>query len=135
MTIDEVAKKMQGPIFRFEWNLNSVVLLATVVGGLIAWGYTMQGWNETSKDLVETRAEVAALKERQSIIDELRYRITTNETMDKARDDQLDRLSDIITLFRSSFAEVNTKLEVLTSKLDIVGDAVKEQRKQQGVTR
>lgn len=120
--------KMQSPPFKFEWNLNTLAILAGFAGGLIAWGYTVQGWNSTAADLVRTQTEVAALKERQTVLDELKYRITTNEAGDKARDDRMDRFSDVITLLRGSLSDINTKLEVLASKVDTVGEAVKERR-------
>lgn len=120
---------MQTPAFKLEWNLNTLVIMAGLGGGLIAWGYTVQGWNATAADLVRTQSEIATLKDRQSIIDELRYRLTTNEAMDRSRDERLDRFGDVITLFRGSFADINTKLEVLASKVDTVGEAVKDARR------
>lgn len=126
---------MHPPSFRFEWNLNTVAIIVAFMGGLIAWGYAIQGWNDTKSDLVHAQAEINNLKNRLEIVNELVYRLTSNESTDKARDERLDRMSEVITLFRDSFAQVNTKLEVLSSKVDIVGESVKEQRKQQGITR
>lgn len=125
---------MQTPAFKLEWNLNTLVIMAGFSGGLIAWGYTVQGWNATAADLVRTQSEITALKERQSVIDELRYRLTTNEAMDKARDERMDRYGDVITMFRGSFADINTKLEVLASKVDTVGEAVKDARARRRAT-
>ena len=120
---------MQTPAFKLEWNLNTLVIMAGFAGGLIAWGYTVQGWNATAADMVRVRLDIEALRTRQTAIDELTWRITTNEAMDKSRDERIDRFGDVITTFRGSFADINTKLEVLASKVDTVGEAVKDARR------
>lgn len=120
---------MQSPPFKFEWNLNTVGILLGFGAGLIAWGYTMQGWNAAAADMVRVQADVQILKDNRATVDELKYRMATNEATDRARDERLDRFSDVITLFRGSFADINTKLEVLANKVDTVGETVKDQRR------
>lgn len=67
------------PQFRFEWNLNTIVVLLGFAGGLVAWGYTlsaMQGGQKTNAEAIARVEERITMLETSSrMIDNHELRI------------------------------------------------------------
>lgn len=120
---------MHTPRFEWTYNLNTVAILAGFAAGLVAWGYTMSGWNTSIERITRVEEKVGKLSEVVQTQDRLEYRITVNEANDKARDDRMDRFADVITSFRSSLAEIITEIRVVSSKTDSITDTLKERNR------
>ena len=78
------------PHFRFEWNLNTVVVLIGFAGGLVAWGYTLSELrtggknNEEKIERLDTRLAAVETSIRQIDNHELRISNVEKQATDAA---------------------------------------------------
>ncbi len=74
---------VKAPTWRFEWNLNTLVLLVGLISGLIAWGMTWERmasrWQANSADIERLDKRVTALETASRILDNHELRITNVE--------------------------------------------------------
>lgn len=117
------------PAFKWEFNLNTIAILAGFAAGLVAWGYTISGWTESAIRIEKVVVRVDKLEQDAKVVSQIEYRITVNETADKARDDRMDRFADVVQSLRGSLGEIITKIEVVSSKFDAMAETLKEQRR------
>lgn len=122
--------RMHAPRFEgWTYNLNTLTILCGFAAGLVAWGYSISGWNSSIERITRVEEKLSKLADVVQTADRLEYRVTVNEANDKARDDRMDRFADVITSFRASLAEIITEIRVVSSKQDGLTDALKERNR------
>ncbi|TWG90302.1 hypothetical protein L598_000700000580 [Mesorhizobium sp. J18] len=97
------------PRFRFEWNLNTVVVLIGFAGGLVAWGYTLS-------ELQTGR------KNNEQKIERLDTRLATVETTIRQIDNHELRIANVekqITDSAAAMREVNSTLNGLAADMKV----------------
>lgn len=70
---------MYAPAWKWEWNLNTVVILLGFAGGLVAWGGT---WNDVRNGRAINEGRIAAVE----------VRVTANELLLRKVDNHEQRL-------------------------------------------
>jgi len=87
---DDATMQVATPHFRFEWNLNTVVVLIGFAGGLVAWGYTLSELrtggknNEEKIERLDTRLAAVETSIRQIDNHELRISNVEKQATDAA---------------------------------------------------
>ena len=71
------------PTWKWEWNLNTIVMLVGLSGGLIAWGYTLSsletGRQQNAGNIEKLEARIVALETNTRRLDNHELRIATVE--------------------------------------------------------
>lgn len=122
------------PVFKWEWNINTLAVMMGFIGGFIAWGYTLAemrtGREQNARDIVALTANFSALAARVDLIeraqakmDQLDYRITSNEKANEALDTRLNRLSEN---YANRFADINTQLSTISVQIALVNQTTQE---------
>lgn len=122
------------PVFKWEWNINTLAVMMGFVGGFIAWGYTLAemrtGREQNARDIVALTANFSALAARVDLVeraeakmDQLEYRITSNEKTNEAFDTRLNRLSEN---YANRFADINTQLSTISVQIALVNQTTQE---------
>ena len=96
------------PKWRFEYNLNTIVILLGFAGGFVAWGAT---WNQVQ---TETRANSAA-------IERLDKRLTAAEVALRTLDTQEIRIAGV----EKQASEAAVSMRSLESTLNTLGSDIR----------
>lgn len=113
----------------FEWNLNTLIQIATLVGMLLG-GWTI--WVNSQRDIDDMKAWRAAheqlhkeaLAERQSQIARLDERLKTLEDTKIKRDGQIEALQGKTAALEQNQVATSNTLRELSNKLnDVVADS------------
>lgn len=99
------------PKFRFEWNLNTVVVLFGFIGGFVAWGYTLAD--------IQTGREI-----NKQNIDRLDVRLSSAEVAIR----RLDTHELRITSIEKNAADSATAMRALDSTLNGLASDMKVTR-------
>lgn len=74
---------MHGPKFKWEWSLNTIVILMGFLATAVAWGYTLSefanGRAQDARSIVEIRAEIKRIDETDRQLDSHEIRLTAVE--------------------------------------------------------
>lgn len=97
---DEMAS-VRAPVWKWEWNLNTVVILLGFVSGLVAWGMTWERVNANQQVHAEN-------------IDKLDKRVTSLETAMRQIDNHELRLSSV----EKQAAEAATSMRAVETTLN-----------------
>lgn len=122
------------PTFKWEWNINTLAVMMGFIGGFIAWGYTLAemrtGREQNARDIVALSAQYSALAARLDLVergeakmDQLEYRITSNEKANEALDTRMSRLSET---YANRFADINTQLSTISTQIALVSQTTQE---------
>lgn len=105
---------MHPPKFRFEWNLNTVVVLIGFCSGFVAWGYTLadirQGReiNKANIERLDVRLASAEVTLRQIDNHELRI-----GNIEKAASDAADTMKSLDKTLNSLASDMRVTKEIL----------------------
>lgn len=122
------------PVFKWEWNINTLAVMMGFIGGFVAWGYTLAemrtGREQNARDIVALSNNFSALAARVDLVeraeakmDQLEYRITSNEKTNEALDTRLNRLSEN---YANRFADINTQLSTISVQIALVNQTTQE---------
>lgn len=102
------------PKFRFELNLNTVVVLVGFAGGLVAWGYTLSdikmGRTANETKITEISARVSANEMAVRRIDNHELRITN---MEKAATDATSTMRSLEATLNGLATDMKVTREIL----------------------
>jgi hypothetical protein len=83
LSTDTNGQQMHGPKFKWEWSLNTIVILAGFAAMLVAWGFGLSeftnGRAQDAKSIVEIRAEIKRIDETDRTLDSHEIRLTAVE--------------------------------------------------------
>jgi RAB protein geranylgeranyltransferase component A len=106
------------PSFKFEWNLNTVVVLIGFAGGFVAWGYTVSDLMTAKANAIievgKLWSEVKRLDESNRRFDNIEYRVNIVENQARisaqADIDQTQKIAEIASDVRVT-REILERLE------------------------
>lgn len=102
------------PKFRFEWNLNTVVVVAGFIGGFVTWGYTLadiqSGRRENKDSITSLSARVSANETAIRRLDNHELRITN---MEKAATDATASMRSLETTLNGLASDMKVTREIL----------------------
>ncbi len=99
---------VKAPAWKWEWNLNTVVILIGFVGGFVTWGAT---WNE-----VQNRAESNSVA-----LDKMDKRLTAVEVEMRTLDTQELRLSAV----EKQASDAAVSMRSLEGTLNVLGSDIR----------
>jgi hypothetical protein len=122
------------PTFRWEWNINTIAVVAGFIGGFMAWGYTLaelrNGRDENARNIAGLTAQYGALSTRIDLIergeakmDQLEYRVAQNEKAIENVDTRMNRLAES---YSNRFADINTQLSAISTQIALVNQTAQE---------
>lgn len=110
----DAAMNVAAPKFRFEWNLNTLVVLIGFAGGFVAWGYTLadiqSGKRENADKITSISARVSANEMAMRRIDNHELRITN---MEKAATDAADTMKSLDKTLNDLASDMRVTKEIL----------------------
>ena len=102
------------PPFRFEWNLNTIVVLIGFAGGLVAWGYTlseMKSGQTNNADAIERiEARVIVLEGSTRMLDNHELRISAVESQARNSSEAMRSVEQALS---SLAADIRVTREIL----------------------
>lgn len=105
---------MAAPAWKWEWNLNTLVVLAGFAGGFVAWGYTLadikQGREVNESKIVDLTARVSSNETALRRIDNHELRITN---MEKAATDATATMRSLETTLNGLATDMKVTREIL----------------------
>lgn len=101
---------MQAPTWKWEWNLNTLVVLVGFMGGLVAWGYTLA---ELRTGRTNNAAAIERLDARLSVLETSVRRIDNHEL-------RLTNVEQQATNAASAMRAVEATLNALTTDVRVV---------------
>ena len=108
------AKPMAAPTWKWEWNLNTLVVLIGFASGFVAWGYTLSdmqaGRAENRRDIESLTARVTANETTLRRIDNHELRITN---MEKAATDATATMRSLETTLNGLASDMKVTREIL----------------------
>ena len=112
--MSEDKQMASAPTWKWEWNLNTVVVLIGFAGGFIAWGYTLadiktgRTTNDKNIERMDTRITSAEVTLRR--IDNHELRITN---MEKAATDASETMKSLDKTLNSLASDMRVTKEIL----------------------
>jgi len=105
---------MAAPTWKWEWNLNTLVVLIGFASGFVAWGYTLSdmqaGRAENRRDIESLTARVTANETTLRRIDNHELRITN---MEKAATDATATMRSLETTLNGLASDMKVTREIL----------------------
>jgi len=105
---------MNAPTWKWEWNLNTLVVLVGFAGGLVAWGYTLadlrQGRAINETNIANLTARVSANEIAIRRLDNHELRIAT---MEKAANDAADTMKSLNETLNNLASDMKVTKEIL----------------------
>lgn len=105
---------MAGPTWKWEWNLNTVVVLLGFAGGFVAWGYTLadiqQGRSLNETNISNLSSRVGANEMALRRIDNHELRITN---MEKAATDAAGTMKSLDKTLNDLASDMKVTKEIL----------------------
>lgn len=108
MAEDDEMHAVKAPAWKWEWNLNTVVILLGFVGGFVTWGAT---WNE-----VQNRSESNSVA-----LDKMDKRLTAVEVEMRTLDTQELRLSAV----EKQASDAAVSMRSLEGTLNVLGSDIR----------
>src|SRR5690606_517427 len=106
--------QMNAPTWKWEWNLNTLVVLVGFAGGLVAWGYTLadlkQGRAINETNIANLTARVSANEIAIRRLDNHELRIAT---MEKAATDAADTMKSLDRTLNNLASDMRVTKEIL----------------------
>jgi len=106
--------QMNAPTWKWEWNLNTLVVLVGFAGGLVAWGYTLadlrQGRAINETNIANLTARVSANEIAIRRLDNHELRIAT---MEKAANDAADTMKSLNETLNNLASDMKVTKEIL----------------------
>lgn len=123
---------MAPPAFKWEWNLNTIAVLAGFMGGFVAWGYTLaemrngQEINATHIDELQTMQAALAVRvdliERSAAIQQqFEYRLAQVE---KALDVIDARFGRITESYSNQFSDMRQQLGAISTQIALTNQTL-----------
>lgn len=107
-------KQMSAPAWKWEWNLNTVVVLIGFASGFVAWGYTLsdiqQGRSINEVNISNLTSRVGANEVVLRRIDNHELRITN---MEKAASDAAVTMKSLDTTLNGLASDMKVTREIL----------------------
>jgi hypothetical protein len=102
------------PKFRFEWNLNTIWILAAICAGFVAWGYTL---NEMQTGRAINANNIAQISDRVKANELSLRRLDTQElrlaTIEKEADSSTLSMKALETTLNGLASDVRVTKEIL----------------------
>jgi len=122
------------PVFKWEWNINTVAVICGFIGGFMAWGYTLaelrNGRDENARNIATLTAQYSAIAVRVDLVeraeaktDQIEYRLAQSEKGLDNFDLRLNRLSEN---YSNRFADINTQLSAISTQIALVNQTAQE---------
>jgi RNA processing factor Prp31 len=113
------------PTFRWEWNLNTIAVLAGFAAGFVTWGYTLselrEGRDNNARNIERLMSEKAALEARVDLLaadlvkqDQFEYRLAQAEKYQEAIDARISRITES---YSNQFADFRTQLSSISTQI------------------
>jgi hypothetical protein len=120
------------PTFKWEWNLNTLAVLAGFMGAFVAWGYTLsemrngQQINASHIDELQTQqaataARVDAIEKAAAIQAQFEYRLAQ---MEKALDLVDTRISRITESYSNQFSDLRNQLGSISTQIALTNQTL-----------
>lgn len=120
------------PQFKWEWNLNTMVVIFGFMGGLVAWGYTLAdiktGRIQNAENISNMVSQVAALATRVDAIEkndfkivQIEYRIGQNDKVMEGMDLRLNRITES---YSNQFADLRTQLSAISTQIALTNQTL-----------
>jgi hypothetical protein len=120
------------PTFKWEWNLNTLAVLAGFMGGFVAWGYTLaemrNGQSLNASNIIELKTEQAAVSARVDAIEkasaiqaQFEYRLAQIE---KAQDVVDARISRITESYSNQFSDLRNQLGSISTQIALTNQTL-----------
>lgn len=107
-------QQMQAPKFKWEWNLNTVAVLAGFAAGFVAWGYTLADI-QSGRSL--NAVNIERLENRLSLIETTSRRLDNHELrltgVEKKSDDGASALRAVETSINALASDMRLTREIL----------------------
>lgn len=120
--------EVQRPVFKWEWNINTVAVLAGFIMGFVAWGYTLAelrtGREQNAQNIQTLGSDATALEARVVILERLtleaksvEFRLAQMEKIDENFDVRVNRITES---YSSQFADIRTQLSSMATQIALV---------------
>lgn len=126
---EDKAMNVAPPKFRFEWNLNTVVVLVGFASGFVAWGYTLNDMqsgrtmNKNNIDRLDTRLATVETKIQRLDTQELRI-----SELEKTATDAARSMKDVESVLNSLASDVKVTKEILL-RIEASQNRIDEERR------
>lgn len=120
------------PTFKWEWNINTIAMLAGFVGGFITWGYTLaemrNGQEMNAAKIIDLQAGQAALVARVDLMEkvdakqeQLDYRLAQAEKGIEATNERIGRISES---YSNQFSDMRTQLSTISTQVALTNQSL-----------
>lgn len=120
------------PTFKWEWNINTIAVLAAIVGGFVAWGYTLAEMRNGQQinaahidvlqiDLTATRTRVDVIEKAAAIQAQFEYRLAQ---LEKAQDVADARVSRITESYSNQFSDMRNQLGAISTQIALTNQTL-----------
>lgn len=122
-----------GPIaFKWEWNINTIAVAAGLLGGFVAWGYTLaeirSGREQNARDIQSLIQQVGLIDNRVELVeraqakaDQLDYRLAQSEKAIENVDVRLNRVSES---YSNQFSDFRTQLSSISTQIALTNQTL-----------
>ena len=115
MAKEDMDMQITRPRFDWQWNLNTIVILAGFAGGLVTWGYTFAEMRNTQDNNVKT---ISALDTRVSANEVAMRRIDNHEiritSIEKQMADSSSTMREVQATLNKLAADMQTANAILS---------------------
>lgn len=118
--------------FRWEWNINTVAVIAGFVAGFVAWGYTLaalqEGREQATLNISRLTTEGQATVARIDLIERTLVKLEQTEyrmaQIEKANDNLDQRISRITESYAQQFAEFRAQLSAISTQIALTNQTL-----------
>jgi hypothetical protein len=126
------AMNVAAPAFKWEWNLNTLAVMAGCVGGFMAWGYTLaemrNGQVINATRITELQGSQSALAVRVDLIEkasliqaQFDYRLAQVEKTQDLTDTRLGRITES---YSNQFADMRNQLSAISTQIALTNQTL-----------
>jgi len=120
------------PTFKWEWNINTLAVLAGFIGGFITWGYTIaemrNGQTLNAGKIIDLQAAQATLTARVDLMEkvdakqeQLDYRLAQAEKAIEATSDRIGRITES---YSNQFSDMRTQLSTISTQVALTNQSL-----------
>lgn len=118
--------------FKWEWNINTIAVAMGLLGGFVAWGYTLaeirSGREQNARDIQSLIQQVGLIDNRVELVeraqtkaDQLDYRLAQSEKAIENVDVRLNRVSES---YSNQFSDFRTQLSAISTQIALTNQTL-----------
>jgi len=120
------------PVFKWEWNLNTLAVLAGFAAGFVAWGFTLSemrnGQQINASRITELQAATAAVTVRVDAIEkasaiqaQFEYRLAQVEKAQEVVDARISRITES---YSNQFSDLRNQLGSISTQIALTNQTL-----------